>query len=201
MSDVAEVVAAIRKGKPVVLPTDTVYGLACTPYRPEPVRALTELKRRPEEQPIAFVAANVDRLLDCIPELRGAAERMVRELLPGPYTLVVPNPAARFAWLTVGRPDAIGVRVPELVGASAEILEEVRAVAATSANEHGAPDPRRLDEIPETILSAVAAVVDGGELPGTPSTVLDLTGEEPRVLREGAVPAADALARVATILG
>ncbi|MGH3109729.1 MAG: L-threonylcarbamoyladenylate synthase, partial [Gaiellaceae bacterium] len=75
MSDVAEVVAAIRKGKPVVLPTDTVYGLACTPYRPEPVRALTELKRRPEEQAIAFVAASVDRLLDCIPELRGAAER------------------------------------------------------------------------------------------------------------------------------
>jgi tRNA A37 threonylcarbamoyladenosine synthetase subunit TsaC/SUA5/YrdC len=71
----------------------------------------------------------------------------------------------------------------------------VGVVAATSANLHGGPDPRRLDDIPRRIRSA-ASVVDGGELPGVPSTVLDLTGDEPTVLREGAVPAAEALARV-----
>ena len=75
------------------------------------------------------------------------------------------------------------------------------AVAATSANLHAGPDPRRLDDVPDEILSAVAAVVDGGELPGTPSTVIDLTGAEPVVLREGAVPAAEALARVARGVG
>jgi len=201
MSDVAEVVAAIRKGKVVVLPTDTVYGLACTPYREEPVRALAGLKGRQEEQPIAFVAASVDRLVECIPELRGVTERVARELLPGPYTLVVPNPAGRFGWLTGDRPGAIGVRVPALDGASAEVLEEVRALAATSANLHGEPDPRRLGEVPDAILGQVAAVLDGGDLPGSPSTVLDLTGDEPRVLREGAVPAGEAHERVAGIWG
>jgi L-threonylcarbamoyladenylate synthase len=198
MSDVAETVAAIRKGKLVVLPTDTVYGVVCTPYRPEPVRALAELKGRSPTQPTAFVAASVDRLFECIPELLGSTAAIVRRLLPGPYTLVVPNPAARFPWLTGDNPDAIGVRVPDVAGPVAEVLEQVRAVAATSANRHGEADPRRLDDVPEELLAAASAVVDAGELPGAPSTVVDLTGDEPRVLREGAVPAAEALARVAS---
>ena len=82
-------------------------------------------------------------------------------------------------------------------GVAAELLERVGVVAATSANLHGDPDPRRLDEVPAEIIERVAAVLDGGELPGTPSTVIDLTGLEPRVLREGAVPAVEALARIA----
>ncbi len=89
------------------------------------------------------------------------------------------------------------MRVPDLSGAAADALERVGVVAATSANLHGGPDPRRVDDVPAEILAGVAAVLDVGELPGTPSTVLDLTGPEPRVLREGAVPAAEALARVA----
>ena len=73
-------------------------------------------------------------------------------------------------------------------------------MAATSANLHGGSDPRRLDDVPKEILDGVAAVLDDGELPGVASTVLDLTGPEPRVLREGAVPAAEALVRVAETL-
>ncbi len=201
MTDVSDVVAAIRKGKVVVIPTDTVYGLACTAFRPDPVAGLVELKQRPAAQPVAFVAASVGWLFEYLPELQGPAAAIARELLPGPYTLVVPNPAARFPWLTGGRPDAIGIRVPAFAGASAEVLDEVRAVAATSANLHGEPDPRRLDDVPDEIRGAAAAVLDGGELPGAPSTVLDLTGAEPVVLREGAVAAADALARIAGMSG
>jgi L-threonylcarbamoyladenylate synthase len=66
---------------------------------------------------------------------------------------------------------------------------------ATSANSHGATDPRRLEDVPVEIRAGAAALVEGGELPGTPSTVLDLSGEEPRVIREGAVPAEEALER------
>jgi L-threonylcarbamoyladenylate synthase len=76
----------------------------------------------------------------------------------------------------------------------------VGAVAATSANAHGGPDPRRVDEIPDELRAAAAAVVDAGELPGTPSTVVDLTEREPVVLREGAVAAREALARIAEAL-
>ncbi len=201
MSSPERAIEAIRGGELVVLPTDTVYGLACSPYREEPVRALSALKGRSPGQPIALVAASVDWLLECVPELRGRAAVAARALLPGPYTLVLPNPALRFPWLAGARGDTIGVRVPDVRGPAAELLGEVGAVAATSANLHGGPDPRRLEDVPGEILGAVAVAVDGGELPGSPSTVVDLTGPRPTVLREGAVAAADALARVQAVLG
>jgi L-threonylcarbamoyladenylate synthase len=191
VSTVEEVAAAIRAGELVVIPTDTVYGLACRPDREEAVRALSALKRRSFEQPIALVAGGVDALVGLIPELVDAA------LLPGAFTLVVPNPARRLPWLGGLRPDTIGVRIPRLDGIAAELLTRVGVVAATSANLHGGTDPRRIADLPPEILAGVAAVLDTGELPGTPSTVLDLTGPEPRVLREGAVPAAEALRQLA----
>lgn len=196
-----QAIEAIRAGRPVVLPTDTVYGLCADAYHEAPVRRLYRLKGRGELQPTALLAADVDVLLDAVPELRGRAGTIARALLPGPYTLVLPNPGRRFRWLSGGRPDTIGVRVPELPGEAQAILDEVGAVAATSANYPGEPDPRRLDEVPEALCDGCAAVVDGGELPGTPSTVLDLTGPEPVVVREGAVPSAEALSRLHELVG
>jgi L-threonylcarbamoyladenylate synthase len=200
VSEVEQAVAAIRSGGLAVIPTDTVYGLACAADREEPVRALSELKRRPHGQPIALVAASVDLLLEHLPELRVGSSKLATRLLPGPFTLVLPNPAGRFPWLTGDRNDTIGVRVPQLTGPGRDVLDRLGAVAATSANLHGEADPRRLDEVPGAIQAAVAATVDGGELPGAPSTVIDLTGPEPRVLRVGAVPADEALARLARSL-
>ncbi len=201
MSTAVDAVAALRAGDLVVLPTDTVYGLACSPDSVESVRALSELKGRPQGRPLALLAGSVDRLVELVPELAGESERVARMLLPGPYTLVLPNPARRYGQLTGDRPGTIGVRVPELSPATADVLAGVPAVAATSANVHGGPDPRRVEDVPVSILSAVSVVLDAGELPGTPSTVLDLTGEEARVLREGAVSAQDALAAVDGALG
>ena len=196
MSSVDEAVEAIRAGRPVVLPFDMVYGLAADPYRDESARRLYRLKGREETQPTALVASSVDFLLECIPELRGRAATLVRLLLPGPLTLVVPNPAGRYRWITGTRPDTIGVRVPELTGPGGDVLDRVGAVVATSANRPGESDPKRLDDVPEEIRNGAGALVDGGELAGTPSTVIDLTTSEPRVLREGALPAADALRRL-----
>ncbi|HEX7255391.1 MAG TPA: L-threonylcarbamoyladenylate synthase [Gaiellaceae bacterium] len=199
MSDAAT--AAIRAGQPVILPTDTVYGLCADAYREAPVRRLYRLKGRGEMQPTALLAADVDMLLDAVPELRGRAGKIARALFPGPYTLVMPNPARRFRWLAGQRPDAIGVRVPELPAEAQAVLDSVGAVAATSANLPGGEDPRRLDEVPRALLDGAAAVIDVGELPGTPSTVIDFTAVEPVVLREGAVPAAEALARLHELVG
>jgi L-threonylcarbamoyladenylate synthase len=92
------------------------------------------------------------------------------QYLPGPYTLVV---------------GAVGVRVPELPPSAAEVVRSVGVVAATSANLSGGPDPRRIEDIPEEIRAASGAIVDAGELPGVPSTVIDVTSGEPRVLRQG----------------
>ena len=192
----AEAVAAIRAiraGQLVVLPTDTVYGLGCDGYREAPFRRLTRLKGRPETMPVALLAADVDGLLDAVPEARGRAAVVARALLPVPYTLVLPNPAHRFRWLCGTTPEAIGVRVPDLPAASKAVVERAGVVAATSANLHGGPDPARLHDVPPEILDGCGAFVDAGELPGTPSTVVDLIGPAPVVLREGAVSAEEAL--------
>ena len=190
MNVVDEVVAAVEAGQLVVIPTDTVYGLACRPDQEETVRALSAVKGRSVGQPVALVAASVDAVVELVPELAG------RAVPRGAFTVVLPNPARRLPWLAGARPDTIGVRIPDALGVAAELIGRVGAIAATSANVHGGADPRRLADVPRGILDAVGAVLDGGELPGTPSTVVDLTGPEPRVLREGAVPAAEALARV-----
>jgi L-threonylcarbamoyladenylate synthase len=158
-------VAALRAGRAVILPTDTVYGLCALP---EHENVLYELKGRDRSKPIALLAADMDALVAAVPSLdRIALERY----LPGPYTLVF---------------EAVGVRVPDLPPGAADVIREVGVVAATSANASGGQDPRRIEDIPEEIREACGAIVDVGELPGTPSTVIDLTGPEPRILRQGA---------------
>ena len=179
-------VSAIRAGKAVIIPTDTVYGLVASPYEEAPVRKLSRLKGRDEAQPIALLASDVEMLFECVPELRGRAGTIARALLPGPYTLIFSNPARRYPWLTGSTPETIGVRVPQLEGYGRQVLERVGAVAATSANRHGDLDPRTVADVAPEIIAGVAEVVDGGPVPGTPSTVIDFTGTEPVVLREGA---------------
>ncbi|MFL5971292.1 MAG: L-threonylcarbamoyladenylate synthase [Gaiellaceae bacterium] len=185
------VVEAIRAGRLVILPTDTVYGLAADAFEEKAVRALYRLKGRGEHQPTALLAASADVVYEAIPELRG------RVLLRGGYTLILPNPARRLPWLTGDRAETIGVRIPELTGEARSVLDRVGAVAATSANLPGEPEPRRLADVPEALLVGSAAAIDGGELPGTPSTVIDLTGPDPVVIREGAAPFDEALAQLA----
>ncbi|HZT91745.1 MAG TPA: L-threonylcarbamoyladenylate synthase [Gaiellaceae bacterium] len=184
-------VAALRAGRPVLLPVDTVYGL-CGRADEEGARAVYALKGRDARQPTALLAASVGDLLGLVPELPGELDA----LLPGPYTLVLPNPARRFAWLAGETPDRLGVRVPRLPEPTRTIVAAVGAVLATSANDPGGPNPVTLDDVPPRIRAGCGAAVDLGPLPGTPSTVLDLTGPEPVVLREGAVPAAEALSTI-----
>ncbi len=192
-------VAALAAGETVVLPTDTVYGLCANPRSEEAVTRVYRLKGRNAIQPSALLAGDLEMLFESLPELSDVAGAAVRALLPGPFTLVVPNPARRFRPLTGERPEAIGVRVPALGGAGAAVLTRAGAVMATSANLHGGPDPRRLEDVPEEIRAGCGALVDGGELPGVPSTVVDLTGVIPVVLREGAVPTTETLKRIAAV--
>ena len=137
-------VEAIRAGLPVILPADTVYGLCSTASIAEAVERLYRLKGRPGAQPTAILASELDALFEAVPEL---PESIVRALLPGPYTLVLPNPARRFPWLNGELPDAIGVRVPALTGDAAEVLRRAGTVVATSANLAGGPDPRRVGPV------------------------------------------------------
>ena len=162
-----DAVAALRAGLAVILPTDTVYGLCALPEHED---VLFELKGRDRSKPVALLAAEVEALVAAVP---GLDPSLLERYLPGPYTLVV---------------GTVGVRVPVLPPAAAEVVRAVGVVAATSANLSSGPDPRRVEDVPEEIRAACGAIVDAGELPGVPSTVIDLTGAEPRVLRLGAGP-------------
>ncbi len=194
------VIAALEAGQPVLLPTDTVYGLATSAQREDYATRVYRLKGREATQPTALLAPSIEVLLDCLPELDASARTIVRALLPGPYTLILPNPARRFRWLTGVRTDAIGVRVPVLPEAVQRVVDAVGCVMATSANDPGGPNPVSLDDVPQRIREPVAAELDLGPLPGTPSTVIDFSREEPLVIREGIVSAADAIARVQSAL-
>jgi L-threonylcarbamoyladenylate synthase len=162
-----DAVAALRAGRAVILPTDTVYGLCVLPGYED---VLYELKGRDRSKPVALLAAELGALVAAVP---GLDVTVLEQYLPGPYTLVVGE---------------VGVRVPNLPPAAADVVSAVGVVAATSANLSGRPDPRRVEGIPEEIRAACGAIVDAGELPGVPSTVIDLTGSEPRILRQGAGP-------------
>ncbi len=197
---VAAAVAAIRAGRAVVLPADGVYGLCASAFREAPVRHLYELKGRGGAQPTAMMASSVEMLLECVPEFRGRSSVIVRALLPGPYTLVLPNPAQRYPWLTGTSPETIGVRVAELPREVQYVLDAVGAIAATSANNPGQPAAATLDAVPGEIRAGCAAELDLGPLSGEASTVLDFTAPEPRVLREGAGAVDGALERAADAL-
>ena len=160
-----EAVSALRAGRAVILPTDTVYGLCALPEQED---VLYEIKGRDRSKPFALLAADLEALVAALPGLDRPA---LEPYLPGPYTLIV---------------GSVGVRVPNLPPAAADVVRAVGVVAATSANLSGGPDPRRVEEIPDEIRAACGAIVDAGELPGVPSTVIDLTGAEPRVVRRGA---------------
>jgi L-threonylcarbamoyladenylate synthase len=187
---------ALRAGGLAIVPTDTGYGLVGLGDSAETARELYQLKGRPAGQPTALLFASVDTLVDRLGGLPGDVVPVLRALLPGPVTLVLPNPGRHYKWLNAERPDTIGVRVPELGGPGRVVLDAIGVLVATSANLPGGPDPRRVADVPAAIRGAVAAVVDGGELPGIASTVIDLTGAEPRILREGAAPSEEVLARV-----
>jgi L-threonylcarbamoyladenylate synthase len=197
VSDVGTAVEALRAGKSVILPTDTVYGLACSAAEPTAVSRMYALKGRGEATPTALLAASVDDVLAAVPELRGAVEDLLREFLPGGVTFVVNNPARRFPWLGGKSPATIGIRIPVLSGDARAVVAQAGPVAATSANHPGGSDPRGLDDVPDDLRARVGAVVDGGVLPGVPSTVVDLTGPEPVVLRDGATDASLVLERLA----
>jgi L-threonylcarbamoyladenylate synthase len=175
----------MRDGALAVLPTDTVYGIAAAAGNVAACDELYALKARPAGQPTAIMAGSVDGLLSLLPELSPRTADLCRAVLPGPVTLVVENLGGRFPHLCGHAPDRIGVRVAVLDPAIAELADAVGGLLITSANLRGDPAPGRLADVSAELTAQAAVVVDGGELPGAASSVIDVTGDEPVVLRDG----------------
>jgi L-threonylcarbamoyladenylate synthase len=185
-------------GGVAVFPADTVYGLCCDPESEQAVERLYALKRRPAERPAAVMFFNLDSALRELRDLAIGERAAIAALLPGPVTLLLRNRGERFPLACGPEPETLGLRVPKL-GAALDALGSLeRPVMQSSANISGGADPRRLSDVPQELLDGADLVLDGGELGGTASTVLDLrdydaTGEW-HVLREGPLSHA-ALAR------
>ena len=187
MSDSEAFDRCIGVGGVVLFPSDTVYGLACDPDDRFAVERLYLLKRRTLDKPSAVMFFSLERAFEAVPEIGERTRNAMARLLPGGVTVLVPNPAGRFALACGSDVRTLGLRVPA-VPALAGVR---RSVLQSSANRAGGVDPRTLDEVPTLLRAAADLVIDAGELPGTPSTVVDLRRYEVdgewRVVREGAV--------------
>jgi len=197
MTGAAPFERCIRRGGVAVFPADTVYGLACAPDDRAAVERLYALKGRASHKPAAVMFFSLEAALAELGELGPRTHAALERLLPGGVTLLLANPARRYPLACGEDPATLGLRVPALPA-----LRAVRVpVLQSSANAAGARDARRLADVPEAIRAGADLVLDGGELPGTPSTVLDLRSYEAAgawtVLRAGAVPAE----AVGTVLG
>jgi L-threonylcarbamoyladenylate synthase len=185
----------IAAGGVVLFPADTVYGLACDPGSGAAVERLYALKGRPPDKPAAVMFFSLAAALAALPELGARTRAALEALLPGAVTLLLPNPRGRFPLACASDPATLGLRVPDLPALAAARVP----VLQTSANRAGGADARRLADVPEEIRAGADLVLDGGELPGAPSTVVDLRRYEERgewdVRRAGLV-ASEAVASV-----
>ncbi len=181
----------LEGGGVAVFPADTVYGIGCDPRSRSAVEHLYALKGRPSARPAAVMFFSLAVALAGLPEIQQRERAALGRLLPGPLTLLLPNRSRRFPLACGPHPDTLGVRVPLLNGALAPLRAVGLPVLQSSANLSGEADVRRLADVPRALREGADLMLDGGELPGAASTVVDLRGYEERgewhVVRDGPV--------------
>jgi L-threonylcarbamoyladenylate synthase len=201
--DATHLQACVAAGGVAVFPSDTVYGICCDPENERAARRLYELKGRPATRSSAVMFFALDPALELLVELPDADRLALQVLLPGPLTLLLANPAKRFAAACRTDPLTLGLRVPRLPPQLASLATITIPIMQSSANASGQPDARTLEEVPAEMREGADLVLDGGELPGTPSTVIDLRDLDSEgrwhVLREGALAKSDVEAALAKL--
>jgi L-threonylcarbamoyladenylate synthase len=179
--------ATIGSGGVVLFPSDTVYGLACDPLDAEAIERLYALKGRAPDKAAAVMFFSLPAALAALPELGSVTRAAMEALLPGGVTLLLPNPERRFPLACRADPTTLGLRV-----IAVDVLGRPPApVLQSSANRSGQPEARRLADVDPSISAGVALAIDGGELPGIASTVIDLRSYEQdrdwTIVRQGLV--------------
>jgi L-threonylcarbamoyladenylate synthase len=180
----------IAGGGVAVFPADGLYGLACDPLDANAISKIHRLKGRDDGKPSAVMYFSPLAIRELLSGLGPKTKAVASALLPGPVTLVVNNPQRRYPLACRQDPGRLGVR---LIGGS--LAGTMCPVFQTSANLSGEPAPARFEDVPRSILDGVDLVIDGGELPGLPSTVIDIAAIDEdgswRVLRDGALSPGD----------
>ncbi|MCY4545512.1 MAG: L-threonylcarbamoyladenylate synthase [Gemmatimonadetes bacterium] len=186
---VDRVVEALHRGGVIVYPTDTVYGLGCDIFNRKAINRIYQIKQAPAGKPLSFVCSDLSDLARYAKNISNAAYRMMKRLLPGPYTFIL-EASRDVPKFMIGKRRTVGIRVPD----NRICLEIVQALGrpVLSTSIASAVDGIAINDI-ESIASrygkAVDVIVDGGAGVTEPSTVVDLTGEEPDILRAGAAAA------------
>ena len=179
---------AIRRGDLVVVPTDTVYGVGCDAFDPDAVTRLLEAKGRGRDMPVPVLISAVitlDALTTGIPDW---ARVLVDRYWPGPLTVVCVHQSS-LQWDLGDTRGTVAVRMP-LHDITLELIQRTGPLAVSSANTTGKPAATNADDAIDMLGDVVAVVLDAGETRSEqPSTIVDCTGDRPRILREGAIPA------------
>ena len=188
-SDVRSAAQALREGRAVVLPTDTVYGVAVDPRNPDAVRRLFALKGRPETNPLPLLVRSIEDAKDCVSDWPGVADRLARAFWPGALTIVLPKAAWIDDLVTAGAA-TVGVRRPDHPIAQSLLNAFGGPIACTSANLSGEPAATELSALPAVFFAPDVSRLDGGKLRhGSPSTVVAVADKNSiQTLREGAIP-------------
>ncbi len=182
---VAAALRELQAGRLVIFPTDTVYGVGALAFDDRAVLSLYDAKDRPEEKAIPVLLGDASELTKVTGSLPKSAQALGSHFWPGPLTLVVPKKADLPT--AVSATGTVGVRVPDHPFARA-LLMAAGPMAVTSANLSGQASPRTLRDVLQQLDGRVALIIDGGTTPGgVPSTVVDCTGDEPRILRAGPI--------------
>jgi len=177
----------IRHGGVVALPTDTLYGLACDPFRADAVARLFTVKGRAAGQALPLVAADVAQVAAHLGTMPPLAARLADRFWPGPLTLIITAPVTLVRDVTGGT-GTVAVRVPAHDVARAIAAACGRPITATSANVSGEPATSDPDEVERTLGDRIDLLIDAGATRGgAPSTIVDATTSEPRLVRAGAV--------------
>jgi L-threonylcarbamoyladenylate synthase len=186
-ADLTEAAHLLREGGLVAFPTETFYGLGANALDSDAVARVFRAKRRPADKPLLVLVDSLAMAADIVLELPEGARRLVARYWPGPLTLVLRAGPHLPPALTAGT-GTIGVRIPDHPIARGLVRSAGLPVTAPSANAHGGPSPRTAAEVLAGLGDRVDLVLDGGPTAGgAPSTVLDLTGRVPRILRAGAI--------------
>jgi L-threonylcarbamoyladenylate synthase len=184
---VQEAATLIRRGGLIALPTDTLYGLAADPFRRDAVARVFEVKGRSGERALPLIAFDIAQVTASLGRLTPIGERLAAAYWPGPLTLLVAAPPAVASGVSAGT-GRVGVRVPAAAVARAVCRAVGRPVTATSANVSGQPATADPDEVERTLGARIDLLLDGGPARGgAPSTIVDVTGGAPRLVRAGVI--------------
>lgn len=180
---IARAVAALEAGGVIAYPTDTVYALGCDLGNKRAIESLYAIKRMPREQPLAFVVPDLSQVARYA-VVQDFHYRFIKHLIPGPYTFIL-QATREVPKLVMMKRKTIGIRVPDHPVPQALARSLGRPIMTTSANRPGEPVLQDPDEIDDA-FPGLALVLDAGYGGSIPSTVIDLTGSEPVIIREGA---------------